>query len=483
MSRLILVSHRLPVAWDRRSGLSKSSGGLVAALAPLHRAADDALWVGALEREAGAELSYPRLVPVRVPEPFARRHYEGFSNGVLWPLFHYLLECLPIHPADSEAYRAVNERFADAVLAHARPDDTIWIHDYHLMLLPALLRARLPEARIGFFLHVPFPSTEVFRILPAARSLLEGLREADLVGLQTEGDALNLADAFRRILGISVDERGASATRRQPRVGAFPIGVDARALAERAGEARTTAGVSTWRRRIGDRKVILGVDRMDYTKGLPLRLEAYRRLLESEARWRDKVVFIQIAVPSRTSIPRYARLKEDVERAVGEISGRFGIGTTDPIRYVYGTVTPHELSALYRLADVAMVTPVRDGMNLVAKEYVASRLCGTGVVVLSEFAGAAAQMQEALLVNPWDVEGTARTLHRALGMDEAEQRRRMSALGRSVMAEDVHLWTRRFLGALDAASGAPGATAGRRERSFAPAHTAEGGPTWQQRKG
>lgn len=469
LSRLILASHRLPVTVNESGRARRSAGGLVAALSPLHEASGSALWFGAIDEQLARHVDYPRIVPVPLPDEMSTRHYEGFSNGVLWPLFHYLPEFLGMDGSDWAAYRRVNELFAQAIVEQALPDDTIWVHDYQLMLLPQMLRERLPAAKIGFFLHIPFPSSEVFRVLPVAKQLLDGLAGADVVGLQTHGDALNLVTALGRIAGKDFDEHWTCVNGHPLKVASFPIGVDAQALAEEASDPATREQLALWKDKIGGRKVILGIDRMDYTKGLTLRLAAYRKLLETEPRFREDAVLLQVAIPSRSGIPRYAELKEEVERAVGEINGRFGVGMTAPIRYIYGTVSPNELSALYQLADVALVTPVRDGMNLVAKEYVASRLEDTGTLILSEFAGAAAQLGEALLTNPWDVDGTARAVKRALEMEEGEQRRRMTALRRVVASEDVHRWSRLFLKSLGNQSGR------------APVVSAESGPSWSSK--
>jgi len=455
MSSLILVSNRLPVS-AKSSGsdgvvLVRSSGGLVTGLGPLHDRSDT-LWIGNLgargKDNPPTELQAHRLVPVDLPREMARRYYNGFSNGVLWPVFHNFTESFRYDSRDFSAYKAVNKRFAHAIaeVAPASSLVQVWIHDYHLMLLPSMLRERLPRASIGFFLHTPFPPADVFEIIPPASELLHGLRGADLIGLHTRSYKENLEAAFRGLLATGAgDEMGGSS---ECRLEVHPIGVDARGFAERAVSESVRRRIRTWRRRVGNRKVILGVDRLDYTKGLPLRLAAFRRLLDIEPRWVNDSVYIQIAVPSRTTIPEYRLLKEDVERRVGEINGRHASSGGVPLWYLYRSIPPEEVSALYGLADVLLVTPLRDGMNLVAKEYVASRVEDTGVLVLSRFAGAASELEGSCLVNPWDDEGTARTLDRALRMEVEEQRTRMIPMRRRVMRQDAVRWGQKFVEAL-----------------------------------
>lgn len=455
MSRLIFVSNRLPYTIRRHGSeftLTRSSGGLVSGIGPIHES-QDSLWIGNLggdvEGLRGAELERQRLVPVTLPRDKARRHYEGFSNGVLWPLFHYFLESMEFDPEDFGAYQFVNERFADVVAERARPGDRVWIHDYQLMLLPSMLRQRVPNARIGFFLHIPFPSSEVFRVLPVAEAILKGLLGSDLIGLHTYDYARHLATAYRRILGKQMDHETIDSEEGRTLVRAFPLGIDMERYSELAMSPQVDRRLMNWKRRVRGRKVVLGVDRLDYSKGIPIRLQVYRRLLTTRPHWRRDVMFIQLAVPTRSGIPHYRRLKQDVERRVGEINGEFGELGQVPIHYMYRSIPPEELAALYRLADVAVVTPLRDGMNLVAKEYIASRNDSSGVLVLSEFAGAASELGEALVVNTWDIDGSVRVLDRALQMDPEEQSRRMSALRRRVAGYTAQRWARSYIEALD----------------------------------
>jgi trehalose 6-phosphate synthase/phosphatase len=469
VAQVILVSNRLPVSIRRAEGkttLERSSGGLVAGLSPLHDEGDS-LWIGNLGvRDASSlsgELRDLRFVNVDIPQEMGRRYYNGFSNGVLWPVLHHFIETFEFDRRDYEAYQAVNERFADAIAQRARPDGRtlVWIHDYQLMLLPELVRRRMPDARIGFFLHTPFPPAEIFEVVPGAAELLRSLAQADVVGVHTEDYAHHLLRTFRRELGASqVDERRNRAG--GCRVEVHPIGVDAAGLEARAASAAVERKLEIWRRRAGSRKVILGVDRLDYTKGLPLRFAAFRELLETDRRWSNDALFIQVAVPTRTGVRAYRRLKEEVERRVGEINGRYARGGHVPLWYLYRSVSPAELSTLYRLADVLLVTPLRDGMNLVAKEYVASRLDDSGALVLSRFAGAANELKNAFLVNPWDEKRTAETLGKVLLLDPDEQRRRMKPMRRRVREHDALRWGREFMDSLGGRTGGAGAGATRR---------------------
>lgn len=454
MGRLILVSNRLPIQIQQdgeRARIVKSSGGLVAGLAPVHE--DGGLWVGNLGATDvavdPADLDAARLHAVALDNEDARRHYEGYSNAVLWPLCHYLLEHVAFDSRDFDAYRRTNEAFAEQIAAVVQPGDRIWVHDYHLMLLPGMLRARLPETPIAFFLHIPFPSSEVFRTLPRNEEILRGLLGANLIGLHTYDYARHLVSSFRRFVGVEFDDDWVRIPDGRCRIGVFPLGVDVGRFHDMAAAPNVASRAAEVRSRADGRKLVLGVDRLDYTKGVPHRLEAFERLLQTREDLRDQVMLLQLAVPSRANLPSYKELKERVDRLVGKINGELEQDGQTPIHYMYRSVPPAELVALYRAADVAFVTPIRDGMNLVAKEFVASRTDDRGVLVLSEFAGAASEMGEALLHNPYDIDGTAHVLAQALAMPEPEQQRRMAALRARVEANTVHRWVQRFLAAFD----------------------------------
>jgi trehalose 6-phosphate synthase/phosphatase len=461
--RLIIVSNRLPVSVEAHGNefvVRPASGGLATGLKYCH-AQSGSLWIGwpgpvsggkrrraALTRKLEAE----RIVPLYLGAQEMKGFYEEFSNGVLWPLFHYLLDRVPMDERNWDTYRAVNERFADVVAEHYRPGDRVWIHDYQLMLLPRLLRDRIPDARIGFFLHIPFPSSDIFRILPWRSEILEGLLGANLVGFHTYTYLRHFTASLLDVLGIEPGVDHVWHRDHMARVGAFPMGIDAAAFERLGDDADVQGRAESIRRDAGGRKILLGIDRLDYTKGIPRRLRAFERLLAKNPELDGTLRLIQVAVPSRTNVSEYKEYRKLVETQVGRINGSHTTIDAVPIHYIYRSVSETELAALYRAADVMLVTPLRDGMNLVSKEFVATRTDENGVLLLSEFAGAASELGEALRVNPYDVDGMADTMKAALNMPEAERQTRMRALRKRVRAADVHAWVDRFLEALDQGS-------------------------------
>ncbi|MBI4614127.1 MAG: bifunctional alpha,alpha-trehalose-phosphate synthase (UDP-forming)/trehalose-phosphatase, partial [Planctomycetes bacterium] len=393
--------------------------------------------------QALAEL---RAIPVFVPDPLMDRFYNGFCNGTIWPLFHYFSENARYEGDCWESYVRVNETFRDAVLATARPGDVLWIHDYHLMLLPRMLREALPDAQIGFFLHIPFPSYELFRLLPRAWStaILEGLCGADLIGFHTNDYAQYFLRCVLRLLGHD-HYLGRILTReRVLRAGTYPMGIDFRRFFETQGPLSSDRAPA-----MGSglpAKTLLSVDRLDYTKGIPQRLRAFELFLESQPQWRGRVTLVLIVVPSRIGVLPYRDVKREVEELVGKINGRYATLEWTPVRYMSRFFQHRELAALYRSSDAALVTPLRDGMNLVAKEWVASRgEGGAGALVLSETAGASKELVEAILVNPNQVDELAGAIDAALELPEEEQRRRISSMQARLARNDVVCWARTFL--------------------------------------
>lgn len=457
--RLLIVSNRLPVTVSVRGtrvAVRPSSGGLASGLGGPHARARG-LWFGwpgttdaiadVHERELSRVFAERRIVPVMLDPEEVHDFYDELSSGVLWPVFHDRLDRLPLHPPRWEVYERVNARFADAVAAEYEPGDVVWVHDYHLMRVPALLRERLPEAHIGFFLHVPFPASDLFETLPPREDLLKGVLGADLVGFHTSRYAENFAAAVSRVLGLPADADGAiTLDHRRVRLGAFPMGVDAARFIELAGsaavESTTTALKAT------AHQLMVGVDRLDYSKGIPRRLLAFEELLTRHPDLRGRLRLVQVAVPSRKRVSAYQRFRREVDELVGRINGAFATPTWTPIQYIHGNVSPEMLVALYRAAAVMLVTPVRDGMNLVAKEFVASRVDEDGVLVLSEFAGAAEELTSAIVINPYDTRVLSDAMYFALTMDEPERRQRMRRMRESVLASDVHVWAERFLAVL-----------------------------------
>ena len=409
--------------------------------------------------------------------PLARDEYEayyhGMSNRVLWPLVHYLVESVEPDRSFWSAYRTVNQRFATAALecaagldsgdeaGEASEPPTFWVHDYQLMLVPGLIRAERPEARIGHFWHVPWPAPEIFRIVPSARALLQGILGADLVAFHTEGYAENFREGARDLVGASLvpspDQEGYDVLwdGRRIRVEVHPIGIDVAAFASLGARPEIEREAEVMREEAGSvERLVVGVDRLDYTKGLPLRLEAFERFLETYPEWHRKVTLFQVCTPSRTGIPAYDHLRRVVDETVGRINGRFAEGHWVPVRYRYRAYSQEELAVLYCAADVALVTPLRDGMNLVALEYAAVHT-GPGTLILSELTGAADYLEGAILVNPYDVDGVVRTLRAALVLDDDERLARMDRLRRSLAPMDVHRWADGFLASLGGATGPP----------------------------
>lgn len=462
MGRLLLVSNRLPVTATIEHGqlnVRPSSGGLASALGAAH-AEGDGLWIGwpgelprisgPMARALDARLAALRVVPVALTRVEVRGFYEQVSNAVLWPVAHCLLDNLPAELVGWDAYRAANERYADAVVAQYQDGDTIWVHDYHLMLLPALLRERRPLARIGYFHHIPFPPFDVFRVLPWRADLVRGLLGADLIGFHTEDYAAHFMQATGRLLGTAAADGRVHFGGRTIAIGAFPVSVDPAAWTALAATSEARVEAERFYDGLGDARMIVGVDRLDYTKGIVQRLLAFERTLELDPELRDHLRFVQVTVPSRERVRAYASFKRQIDELVGRINGRFGTPHRMPVHRVHGHLDPPALAGLYRAADVLLATPLRDGMNLVAKEFVATREDGNGVLVLSEFAGAAEDLPGALIVNPYDVDALAAAIRRALHMSPNEQRGRMLAMRAQVARFDVRRWTADFLGALSA---------------------------------
>ncbi|MBD0327205.1 MAG: trehalose-6-phosphate synthase, partial [Pyrinomonadaceae bacterium] len=474
-NRLIVVSNRLPYTLKRTGDgwkTEKSSGGLATAMGPLVKRTNG-LWVGWPGDYSGIAddkrqqvlsnwTERERFVAVDIPHGVARGFYEGFSNQTLWPLFHHFPYILRFNPDEWTAYVEANRHFCEVILQHLRPDDLVWIHDYQLMLLPKLLREAAPDARIGFFLHIPFPSSAVFRILPRREELLEGLLGADYVAFHTYRYLQHFRDSVLRLLGTNsrmdrVEYRG-----RTVRLEALPIGIAPEEFTRLLSEDAATKGrLNEMRERFRCCRVILAVDRLDYTKGIPERLRAFRRLLKDRPDLAGQVVLVQVAVPSREHIPMYKELRQEVDELVGQINGEWSTPDWTPVIYLRRNLPRSELVALYALADVAWVAPLRDGLNLVAKEYVACHPEGDGVLVLSEFAGAASEMGEAFLVNPYDEERTAETIARVLEFPHEARRDRMFALFKRIRQNNVFSWSERFLSNLEAAA------ASRQERDAA----------------
>ena len=392
------------------------------------------------------------LVAVELPPETAEHFYEGYANQTLWPLFHNFPSQLTFDPKGWAAYTSANQLFRDAVVREYRVGDLLWVHDYQLMLLPGMLRESLPGAAIGFFLHIPFPSSEVFRVLPEREELLRGLLGADLVAFQTYSHLQHFRSSLRRVIGIESRLDSVELGSRTVTLEALPIGVAPEAFTGFLKKAETQRHIQDLRQRYQGRRLLLAVDRMDYTKGIPERLRTYRRLLTNSPDLRGKVVLLQVAVPSRERIFSYETLRRQVNELVGEINGQFATPDWTPVVYIRRGISRAQLVALYAASAVAWVSPLRDGMNLVSKEYVACKTDQDGVLILSEFAGAAEEMGEAMSVNPYDEGRTAATVEAALALTHEERQRRMTALQDRVQRNNVFAWSQEFLSALQRAA-------------------------------
>jgi trehalose 6-phosphate synthase len=391
-----------------------------------------------------------RMRAVPLSESDYENYYEGYANSTLWPLYHDAVETPAFHRRWWEAYQRVNRRFAQVTADFAERNAMVWIQDYHLQLVPAMLRELRPDLRIGFFMHIPFPPSELFMQMPRRSELLRGMLGADLVGFQTTAGADNFIRLVARLLGVPASDRNIEVDGRVVRIGAFPISIDVSEMERFGRDPDVVARAAALRADLGDPvRMILGVDRLDYTKGIEHRLKAYRELLTDGRVKVQDTIMVQVAVPSRERVEQYKVLRDKVEREVGRINGEFGRVGVPAVHYLNQCFDRAEVSALYLAADVMTVTPLRDGMNLVAKEYIAARVDNGGALLLSEFTGAAAELPEAYLINPHDVDSLKDTLVRALEAPGPENRARMRAMRRRVRAHDVRVWAREYLKALE----------------------------------
>ncbi|MGV0603186.1 alpha,alpha-trehalose-phosphate synthase (UDP-forming) [Mycolicibacterium sp. XJ1904] len=469
----VVVANRLPIDMERLPDGSttwkRSPGGLVTALEPL------------LRRRRGAWIGWPgvpdaddepiqqddmTLCPVKLSADDVAKYYEGFSNATLWPLYHDVIVKPIYHREWWDTYVVVNRRFAEATAQHAAQGATVWIQDYQLQLVPKMLRMLRPDLTIGFFLHIPFPPVELFMQMPWRTEIIEGLLGADLVGFHLPGGAQNFLILARRLVGANTS-RATIGVRsrfgevnfgfRTVKVGAFPISIDSTSLDQQARSRSIRQRAKEIRTELGNpRKILLGVDRLDYTKGIDVRLRAFSELLAEGRASREDTVLVQLATPSRERVESYIEMRQDIERQVGHINGEYGEVGHPIVHYLHRPVPREELIAFFVAADVMLVTPLRDGMNLVAKEYVACRSDLGGALVLSEFTGAAAELRQAYLANPHHLEGVKDAIEAALNQAPEEGRRRMRALRRQVLAHDVDRWARAFLDALASTESADG---------------------------
>ncbi|WP_430811199.1 MULTISPECIES: bifunctional alpha,alpha-trehalose-phosphate synthase (UDP-forming)/trehalose-phosphatase [unclassified Carboxylicivirga] len=471
MSKLHIVANRLPYSLAKQEkgyDLVESVGGLATGLKSIYTRYGGK-WIGwsglnndeLSDNETAqidAQLAEKNCVTVPLSEQEVLEYYEGFSNKTIWPLFHYFTQYVDYSPENWETYKRVNQRFADRVLEVAEDGDTVWVHDYQLLLVPGMIKSIKPNVTVGFFLHIPFPSYEVFRILPWRMELLEGMLGADLLGFHIYDYERHFLSSVRRLYGYEIAFNEIHADERIIKADSFPMGIDY----EKFHKTSAMVNQKTFQERSElhqeleryfmsspDRRLILSIDRLDYTKGIPQRLKAFRKFLEKYPNFHGKVTLVMLAVPSRGHVEEYMMLKKEVDELVGNINGTYGNVNYTPVWYFYRALPFENLVELYNMSDVALITPLRDGMNLVAKEYVASRGNQTGVIVLSEMAGVSKEMGEAITINPINEDEIADALNRALTMPLDEQRERMGLLQERIKRYSVFKWAGEFVDALE----------------------------------
>ena len=470
MQRFLIVSNRLPISIqtdNENINITPSVGGLATGLRPIHEKYDSR-WIGwpginpedysaDVQDKINTQLENNNYIPVNVDTAIFDDYYYGFSNKTIWPLFHYFMQFTEYNESNWEAYKKVNEQFADVISEHISEDDILWIHDYQLLLLPQLIRKRFPKITIGFFLHIPFPSYEVFRLLPWRREIIEGMLGADLIGFHTYDYQRHFNSCVRRILGHETSFNQIKLNKRNVVSDNFPMGIDFDWFQKKAMENRTKSikdktdiqkEIDKYFLMTPDRKLIVSIDRLDYTKGIPNRLEAFEFFLDTYPEYIGKVTLVMVATPSRDSVDSYQLLKKDVDELVGKINGKYASINWTPIWYFYRSLPLESVIELYGASEVALITPVRDGMNLVAKEYVASKIDRKGVLILSEMAGAAKEMNEAIIINPNNIREIADAIKTALEMPEEEQVQRNKHLQKRLKRYDVNKWANNFVDSL-----------------------------------
>ncbi|WP_186757561.1 bifunctional alpha,alpha-trehalose-phosphate synthase (UDP-forming)/trehalose-phosphatase [Echinicola salinicaeni] len=460
MGKTIIVSNRLPVSLRHKNGkfeFKPSAGGLATGLGSIYKEGEN-IWIGwpgndvedpEQRAEIIIELHDLKMAPVFLTSEDIEQFYEGFSNETLWPAFHYFTQNINYDEDHWDAYVRVNEKFCDAILKKANPDDTIWVHDYQLLLLPQMLREKLPNATIAFFQHIPFPSYEVIRMLPWRRQILSGMCGADLIGFHTYDDMRHFLSAVGRIMGLSNESGYIQAENRLINVDSFPMGIDYEKFAQSAKSRKTKNIAKKFLGVLDDQKLLLSIDRLDYSKGIPQRIKAFDRFLSENPDYHGKVSMIMVVVPSRAKVKSYKDLKEEIDTLVGRINSDYSTLNWVPIHYFYRSFPFEELSAFYSMSDIALVTPLRDGMNLVCKEFVASKIDKKGTLILSEMAGASKELQDAILVNPNDNKGVSDAIKLALTMDEKEQKNRIASMQDTIQRYDIFQWVKVFMGRLD----------------------------------
>ncbi len=455
--KLVVVSNRGPYRHESSRGRERwvrAAGGLVTALDPVLQKRGG-VWISAKPAKDFDAVTIPApkldydLAHVSLKRADQRGFYEGVSNAVLWPLLHGFEPTMQVGDAPWASYVNANQAFADTALSMSSAEDLFWVQDYHLMLVPQLIRAKHPKARVGWFCHIPWPPPDTFGILPWRTDILEGLLGADVLGFHLPEYAKHFRECVERFTPYEIEDDQIVCQGRRVASITAPIGIPVNELQALSLDPDVGREVERIRSMMNHRRIVLGVDRLDYTKGIPERLSAFERLLRRDRNARTRTALVQVMVPSRTDVEAYADLKDEIDRMVGDINGRYGETGRMPVHYLYRNLTQRALFAHYRAADVALVTPLRDGMNLVAHEYAAARTDNDGVLILSEFAGAAKHLQGAVLVNPYDIESTTSAIQGALTMKMAEKKKRMRSLREAVLRLDVHGWADAYIHALE----------------------------------
>lgn len=458
VSKTIIVSNRLPVKisrGDSRLEFSPSEGGLATGLGSIYKEQGN-IWIGwpgmVVEEDikgfVSEKLKELNLVPVFLTEEDITGYYEGFSNEVLWPVFHYISTYARFDLDKWESYKNVNQKFAQIISQYIEPGDTVWVHDYQLLLLPNIIREQFPEVSIAFFQHIPFPSQELFRMIPWRKELLSGILGADLVGFHTYDDVRHFISAATQLLDLHIDGSIIRMDERAIAVEPFPMGIDSRKFSELSESNNVKEIENRIKSSYKNQRILLSIDRLDYSKGIIQRLEAYHQFLEDNSEYHEKVVLFMIVVPSRDNVLEYQRLKDEVDRLVGNINSQHGKYDWTPVAYFYNSFPIEYLSALYNIADVCLVTSMRDGMNLVCKEYIASRNDNTGVLILSEMAGASKELNDALIINPNNLHEVKDALVEALNMPEEEMRDRMSTMRELIFKYNIDHWVKIYMARL-----------------------------------
>lgn len=459
MHRLLIVSNRLPITIEKRNESFRfrpSVGGLATSLSSFYKSYHS-IWIGwpglpsdKIDRRTKRKIREKLkndfdAYPVFLSRKYIEMYYSGYCNKTIWPLFHGFMQYAVYDKYLWESYKLVNKIFCNRIMRIVKPNDTIWIHDYHLMLLPKLIREKLPKISIGFFLHIPFPSYEIFRLLPSRKEILEGILGADLIGFHTYDYARHFLSSIRRLMDFKSTLGRITVGNRVVKVDSFPMGIDYKRFADSANNPIIKKEINRLRIKLGNRRTILSIDRLDYTKGIPQRLLAFDAFLDMNPQYREKITLVLVAVPSRTKVEHYRLLKKELDELIGQINGKYGTIGWVPIWYLYRSLPFHKLAALYNVSDVCLVTPLRDGMNLIAKEFIATKIKGKGVLILSEMAGAAHELCEAIIVNPNDRESITNALKEALIISDEEQRRSNKIMQERLQRYNVVRWAKDFM--------------------------------------